>query len=52
MAQSGLQAAAPKKLPADIHAALVETLFGTVGSFIAGICGGLLVPVIATAKTA
>lgn len=51
MTQSGLQAAAPKKLPADIHAALVETLFGTVGSFIAGIFGGMLVPVIASAKT-
>src|ERR1700744_6296748 len=51
MAQSGLQAAAPKKLPADIHAALVETLFGTVGSFLAGIFGGLLVPILASAKT-
>jgi diguanylate cyclase (GGDEF)-like protein len=51
MTQSGLQAAAPKKLPADIHAALVETLFGTVGSFVSGIFGGMLVPVIAAAKT-
>src|ERR1700744_5052792 len=51
MAQSGLQAAAPKKLPADIHAALVETLFGTVGSFLAGMFRGLLVPIIAPAKT-
>jgi diguanylate cyclase (GGDEF)-like protein len=51
MTQSGLQAAAPKKLPADIHAALVETLFGTVGSFLAGMFGGLLVPILASAKT-
>ncbi|MEO6340129.1 MAG: EAL domain-containing protein [Caulobacteraceae bacterium] len=38
-------------LPADIHAALVETLFGTVGSFISGIAGGLLVPAIAWGRT-
>jgi diguanylate cyclase (GGDEF)-like protein len=38
-------------LPADIHADLVDTLFGTVGSFLSGIFGGLLVPIIAAAKT-
>ena len=51
MTQTGLQARTPAKLPADIHAALVETLFGTVGSFVAGMFGGLLVPVLAAAKT-
>ena len=40
------------KLPTDIHAALVETLFGTFGSFLAGMIGGLLVPAIAWAKLA
>ncbi len=38
-------------LPADIHAALVETLFGTVGSFVAGMLGGILVAIIALART-
>jgi diguanylate cyclase (GGDEF)-like protein len=39
------------KLPADIHAALVETLFGTISSFVFGMIGGLLVPVVAWART-
>ena len=39
------------KLPADIHAALVETLFGTISSFVFGMVGGLLVPVVAYART-
>jgi diguanylate cyclase (GGDEF)-like protein len=39
------------QLPAEIHAALVETLFGTVGSFVSGIVGGLLVPAMAYART-
>ncbi len=39
------------KLPADIHAALVETLFGTISSFVFGMVGGLLVPVVAWART-
>lgn len=38
-------------LPSDIHAGLVGTLFGTVGSFAAGIAGGLLVPMIAWSRT-
>jgi diguanylate cyclase (GGDEF)-like protein len=39
------------KLPSDIHAALVETLFGTTGSFASGIICGLLVPAIAWARS-
>lgn len=43
---------APKTgLPAEIHAALVKTLFGTVGSFVSGIVGGLLVPAVAWGRT-
>ncbi len=43
---------APKTvLPAEIHAALVRTLFGTVGSFVSGIVGGLLVPAVAWLRT-
>ncbi|MDB5438010.1 MAG: GGDEF-domain containing protein, partial [Caulobacteraceae bacterium] len=38
-------------LPAEVHADLVETLFGTTGSLISGILGGLLVPMIAWART-
>jgi diguanylate cyclase (GGDEF)-like protein len=38
-------------LPPEVHADLVETLFGTVGSFLSGIAGGLLVPVIAWARS-
>lgn len=38
-------------LPAEIHSALVKTLFGTVGSFVSGIIGGLLVPAVAWART-
>ena len=38
-------------LPPEVHADLVETLFGTVGSFLSGIAGGLLVPVIAWGRT-
>jgi diguanylate cyclase (GGDEF)-like protein len=41
----------PAPLPADVHADLVEALFGTVGSFLSGIVGGLLVPIIAWART-
>ena len=48
--QSG--AAAPAcKLPKDIHAALVETLFGTVGSLVSGLVGGLLVSALAYGRT-
>jgi len=39
------------KLPADVHAALVETLFGTVGAFISGMVGGVFIPAIAWART-
>jgi diguanylate cyclase (GGDEF)-like protein len=39
------------ELPADIHAELVETLFGTPGSFLSGLAGGLLVPAIAWIRT-
>lgn len=39
------------KLPGEVYAALVESLFGTIGSFVAGILGGLLVPTIAWART-
>jgi diguanylate cyclase (GGDEF)-like protein len=47
------QAARHRKdhLPDEVHAALVETLFGTIGSFVAGMLGGLLVPMIAWART-
>lgn len=38
-------------LPAEVHADLVETLFGTVGSLVSGILGGLLVPIIAWSRT-
>ena len=38
-------------LPAEVHADLVETLFGTVGSLVSGIVGGLLVPIIAWSRT-
>lgn len=39
------------RLPSDIHAGLVDTLFGTVASFLSGIFGGLLVPVVAWLRT-
>jgi diguanylate cyclase (GGDEF)-like protein len=51
MTQQGNNADRRKGLPADVHAALVDTLFGTVGSFVSGIFGGLLVPVISYART-
>jgi diguanylate cyclase (GGDEF)-like protein len=35
------------QLPSEVHAALVETLFVTTGSFVAGLIGGVLVPTIA-----
>jgi diguanylate cyclase (GGDEF)-like protein len=38
-------------LPAEVYTALVATLFGTVGSFLSGILGGLLVPSIAWARS-
>ena len=38
-------------LPPDIHADLVGTLFGTVGSFVSGIVGGLTVPALAWFRT-
>ena len=38
-------------LPPAIHAQLVDSLFGTVTSFISGAVGGLLVPVIALGRT-
>ncbi len=38
-------------LPPDIYAGLVETLFGTVGSFVSGLFGGCLVPLIAWFRT-
>jgi diguanylate cyclase (GGDEF)-like protein len=38
-------------LPPEIHSALVQTLFGTAGSFVAGILGGFLVPAISWART-
>ncbi|HUO23939.1 MAG TPA: EAL domain-containing protein [Caulobacteraceae bacterium] len=38
-------------LPAEVHADLVQTLFGTVGSFVSGILGGLLVPIVSWART-
>lgn len=38
-------------VPPEVHADLVETLFGTTGSLISGILGGLLVPAIAWART-
>ena len=41
----------PAVLPPEVHADLVETLFGTVGSLVSGIAGGLLVPIIAWSRT-
>ena len=38
-------------LPAETHSDLVATLFGTVGSFLAGIVGASIVPVVAFART-
>ncbi len=38
-------------LPRDVYADLVDTLFGTVGSFLSGIFGGLLVPAVAWFRT-
>jgi len=38
-------------LPIDIHRALVDTLFRTVGSFLAGIAGASIVPIVAYART-
>ena len=38
-------------MPSDVHAGLVGTLFGTVGSFAAGIAGGLFVPLVAWIRT-
>jgi len=40
-----------RKLPHDIYAALVQTLFGTVGSLVSGIAGGLLVSAVAYGRT-
>jgi diguanylate cyclase (GGDEF)-like protein len=40
-----------RRLPPEVHAQLVETLFGTTGSFIAGMIGGLLVPTVAYIRT-
>lgn len=39
------------EIETEIYADLVETLFGTPGSFLAGVFGGLLVPVIALFAT-
>ena len=39
------------KLPTEIHGALVDTLFSTVGSFLAGIAGAAIVPIVAYART-
>src|SRR5437868_10999495 len=38
-------------LPPSVHADLVDTLFGTAGSFVAGMLGGLLVPTLALFRT-
>ena len=38
-------------LPPDVHADLVATLFGTVGSFASGLIGGLLVTYLAWSRT-
>jgi diguanylate cyclase (GGDEF)-like protein len=51
MTAASLKSQASDKLPTEIHSALVETLFGTPGSFLAGMFAGVLVPVIALAKT-
>jgi len=51
MTQKRALGAKSETLPADIHAALVDSLFGTVGSFVSGMFGGLLVPVISFART-
>ncbi len=34
----------PKRLPREVHADLVETLFSTTGSFASGLVGGVVVP--------
>ncbi|MBB4197197.1 hypothetical protein CCR94_14290 [Rhodoblastus sphagnicola] len=41
----------PKTVPPDIHADLVDSLFGTTASFFAGVLGGLIAPAIAYART-
>jgi diguanylate cyclase (GGDEF)-like protein len=51
MSRSAAKKAPVAKLPPEIHADLVETLFGTVGSFVSGLIGGLIVPVIAWFRT-
>lgn len=38
-------------LPAETHSQLVDTLFSTVGSFLAGIVGASIVPIVAYART-
>ena len=42
---------ATTRLPPEIYADLVETLFGTVGSFLSGVFGGLIVPTVAWLRT-
>src|ERR1700744_4320142 len=51
MSSAGKSRPKAPELPADIHSALVETLFGTTGAFVSGLLGAILVPTIAYART-
>src|ERR1700761_7719954 len=51
MSSSGKPRPKTPELPAEIHSALVETLFGTTGAFVSGLLGAILVPTIAYART-
>src|SRR5215467_13230134 len=51
MSSAGKSRRQAPELPPDIHSALVETLFGTTGAFLAGILGAILVPAVAYART-
>ncbi|MGI4764272.1 MAG: hypothetical protein ACRYGP_04285, partial [Janthinobacterium lividum] len=42
---------AADKLPPEVHAELVETLFGTTGSFVSGMFGGLVASALAWIRT-
>ena len=42
---------AVNKLPPEVHAELVETLFGTTGSFVSGMFGGLVASALAWIRT-
>src|SRR5208282_1573285 len=41
----------PKSIPRDTYVDLVDSLFGTTGSFYAGVLAGLIAPAVAYART-